>query len=89
MDACVNNCGKAFHLEIASRDFESEYKKLLHKSHPIVQQKLKDLLKRWAEGEFKSDPQLNLIPSFFSKLKSEGIDFSTPPEMVIQLNYSK
>lgn len=82
LDACVNNCGKNFHLEIASRDFESEYRKLISKSHPVVQQKLKELLKRWAEGEFKSDPQLNLIPSLFSKLKSEGVDFTPPPDMV-------
>lgn len=38
--------------------------------------RLKQLLKKWAEGEFKSDPQLNLIPSLYNKLKSEGVDFS-------------
>lgn len=87
LDACVNNCGKTFHLEIASRDFEAEYKKLISKSHPIVQQKLKELLKVWAEGEFKSDPQLNLIPSLFTKLKLEGVDFNPPPDMVSVLFY--
>ncbi len=29
LDACVNNCGKAFRLEVASREFESDYRKLL------------------------------------------------------------
>lgn len=82
LDACVNNCGKAFHLEIASRDFETEYRKLVTKSHPAVQHKLKELLKVWADGEFKTDPQLNLIPSLYAKLKSEGIDFTPPPDMV-------
>uniref|UniRef100_A0A6M2DJX5 Putative signal transducing adaptor protein stam/stam2 n=1 Tax=Xenopsylla cheopis TaxID=163159 RepID=A0A6M2DJX5_XENCH len=76
LDACVNNCGNNFHLEVASRDFENEYRKLLSKSQPPVAQKLKQLLKKWAEGEFKSDPQLNLIPSLYNKLKSEGVDFS-------------
>lgn len=33
-------------------------------------------LKKWAEGEFKSNPQLNLIPTLYSKLKSEGLDFT-------------
>lgn len=33
-------------------------------------------MKKWAEGDFKSDPQLNLIPSLYQKLKSEGYDFS-------------
>lgn len=33
-------------------------------------------LKRWSENEFKSDPQLNLIPTFYQKLKTEGHDFT-------------
>lgn len=81
LDACVNNCGKNFHLEIASRDFETEYCKLLAKAQPPVAQKLKGLLKKWAEAEFKSDPQLNLIPSLVSKLRSEGIDFNDASDM--------
>lgn len=36
LDACINNCGKAFHLEVASRDFETEYKKLMNKVEPTV-----------------------------------------------------
>lgn len=39
-------------------------------------QKLRLSLKKWAEGDFKSDPQLNLIPSLYLKLKSEGFDFN-------------
>lgn len=42
-------------------------------------------LKKWAESEFKSDPQLNLIPSLYHKLKEEGHDFtdsSTTPVKV-------
>ncbi|XP_046675972.1 signal transducing adapter molecule 1 [Homalodisca vitripennis] len=77
LDACVNNCGKTFHLEVASRDFESELRKLLTKSQPRVAEKLRQLLKKWAEGEFKSDPQLGLIPSLYNKLRQEGQDFSS------------
>ena len=29
LDACINNCGRKFHLEVASRDFESELRNLL------------------------------------------------------------
>ncbi|XP_055636421.1 signal transducing adapter molecule 2 [Toxorhynchites rutilus septentrionalis] len=87
LDACVSNCGKQFHLEVASRDFETEFKKLLQKSQQKtstvtiptkVNTRLKLCLKKWAEAEFKSDPQLNLIPSLYQKLRSEGHDFSDP-----------
>nr|CAD7257688.1 unnamed protein product [Timema shepardi] len=81
LDACANNCGKNFHLEIASRDFETEFRKLLQRSQPRISEKLKQLLKKWAEGDFKSDPQLNLIPSLYSKLKQEGTDFSAHSDM--------
>lgn len=82
LDACVSNCGKIFHLEVASRDFETEFRKLLSRSQPKVAEKLRQLLKKWAEGEFRNDAQLNLIPSLYAKLKQEGIDFSVPSETV-------
>lgn len=50
-------------------------------------QKLKQCLKKWAEGDFKSDPQLNLIPSLYARMKQEGHDFvdhSTPPKREIE-----
>lgn len=34
------------------------------------------VLKKWSENEFKSDQELNLIPSLYEKLKQEGNDFS-------------
>ena len=79
LDSCVKNCPKTFHLEIASRDFEAEYRKLLKKfqsSQPRLADSLKSLLRKWTEFDFKSDPDLSLIPSLYSKLKSEGVDFS-------------
>lgn len=46
------------------------------KAHPTVAKKLRESLKKWSENEFKSDPQLNLIPTLLSKLKTQGLDFS-------------
>ncbi|XP_024941112.1 signal transducing adapter molecule 1 isoform X2 [Cephus cinctus] len=85
LDACSSNCGKTFHLEIASRDFEGELRKLINRSQPKISEKLRALLKKWAENDFKTDPQLNLIPSLYSKLKSEGVDFSSLIEMPKQV----
>jgi signal transducing adaptor molecule len=35
------------------------------------------MLKTWAEGEFKNDSQLSLIPGLYNGLKKEGVDFSS------------
>ena len=35
------------------------------------------MLRSWAEGDFKGDPQLSLIPSLYNQLKKEGITFSS------------
>ena len=82
LDACVNNCGKSFLLEVASREFETEFKKLLTKSHPKIVEKLKMMLKRWAEGEFSKDPQYSLIPSLYASLRRDGLDFSSEEDRV-------
>ncbi|XP_066143880.1 signal transducing adapter molecule 1 [Euwallacea fornicatus] len=77
LDACVKNSGKIFHIEVASRDFENDFTKLMTKADPHVAKKLREALKRWADTEFKSDGQLSLIPSLYNKLIN-SYDFSTP-----------
>lgn len=80
LNACINNCGREFHLEVSSRDFVSECRTLIgQKAHPRVAQKLKFLLRTWAEmKEFKDDPSLSLIPGLFESLRKEGTDFADP-----------
>lgn len=63
-------------MEIASRDFETEYRRLLTRVMPTIAQKMRVSLKKWAENEFKNDSELNLIPTLYTKLKAEGFDFS-------------
>ncbi|OWR46087.1 signal transducing adapter molecule 1 like protein [Danaus plexippus plexippus] len=72
LDACVANCGRVFHLEVASRDFEAEFRRLLSRAQPPVAGRLRALLRKWAEGEFRDDPQLDLIPSLHAKLSAES-----------------
>lgn len=71
LDACVANCGRAFHLEVASRDFETEFRRLLARAQPPVALRLRALLRKWAEGEFRDDPQLDLIPALHARLRAE------------------
>uniref|UniRef100_W8BMY7 Signal transducing adapter molecule 1 n=1 Tax=Ceratitis capitata TaxID=7213 RepID=W8BMY7_CERCA len=89
LDACVNNCGKPFHLEIASREFENEFRRLLGKAQPKISLKMRQLLKNWAQSDFKSDPELNLIPSLYFKLQHDGYDFSNlnekPPKSAAKM----
>ncbi|KAG6457922.1 hypothetical protein O3G_MSEX010556, partial [Manduca sexta] len=44
LDACVANCGRVFHLEVASRDFETEFRRLLARAQPPVAARLRALL---------------------------------------------
>lgn len=40
------------------------------------------MLRKWAEGDYKTDPQLNIIPSLYHTLRQEGHDFSVTLEAV-------
>lgn len=64
-----------------------EYRKLLKKAQaqPKIAESLKNVLKKWAENEFKSDPQLNIIPSLYSKLKAEGVEFPSVQDNVTKV----
>ena len=37
------------------------------RSHPRIKEKLKGMLKKWAEGEFKTDSALSLIPGLYAR----------------------
>lgn len=48
-----------------------------------VSERLRESLRKWAEGEFKGDPQLSLIPALYTKLKQEGYDFNVQSDSVM------
>lgn len=57
--------------------------KLMHRAPSAVANKLRESLKRWSENEFSNDPQLNLIPSLYTKLKT-SYDFTNTESVSIQ-----
>lgn len=77
LEQCATHSGLNFRQEVASRDFVSECRTLITngKTHTKVIRQLKQLIRVWADGEFKSDPSLSLIPSLFSSLRTEGHTF--------------
>lgn len=79
LDALVANAGKPFRLEVASRDFEHEFRRLLARAQPPVRARLRALLRKWAEGEFRNDPQLDLIVALHAKLGPEPSAAAPPP----------
>ena len=62
---------------IIENSAENYTRTLVYQSKSRVQEKLKAMLRSWAEGDFKGDPQLSLIPSLYNQLKKEGITFSS------------
>lgn len=76
LGACVSNCGKPFHQEVSSRDFCSDARNIATKAHPKVAEKMRLLLKDWAEKEMKNEPSCSLIVQLYNSLKSEGFGFS-------------
>lgn len=70
-------------IEVASREFEDEFTKLMQRAPSAVAKKLRESLKRWSENEFANDPQLSLIPSLYINLKNTYDFTSSEPVSII------
>ncbi|KAM7355646.1 TOM1-like protein 2 isoform 3-T3 [Cochliomyia hominivorax] len=80
LETCVKNCGKAFHVLVAQRDFIQELVKLIGpKNDPpvVVQEKVLSLIQTWADA-FKNQPDLNGVIQMYTELKNKGIEFPQP-----------
>lgn len=73
LDACVNNSGRSFHLEVASKYFEKNYCEIIGKSRGEVRTQLISVLKSWVEGDLSNDPEFKIIRDLYAELKKEGL----------------
>lgn len=77
LETCVKNCGKAFHILVANKEFIQELVKLIGpKNDPptAVQEKVLNLIQVWAET-FRSQSDLSGVVQVYQELKSKGIEF--------------
>jgi len=77
LETCVKNCGKAFHVLVAQKDFINELVKLIGpKNDPpaAMQEKVLSLIQIWADA-FKNQPDLNGVTQMYMELKNKGIEF--------------
>lgn len=77
LETCVKNCGKAFHMLVASKEFIQELVKLIGPKNdppPIVQEKVLSLIQIWADA-FRSQPDLSGVVQVYQELKNKGIEF--------------
>ncbi|ESN90377.1 hypothetical protein HELRODRAFT_108581 [Helobdella robusta] len=82
LEYCAQTCGHKFRLEVACVEFAGECRSLLNSGRlpKNCSEKLKALIKKWAENEFKSDPTLYHIPQLYMQLKNEGYTFHVSEE---------
>lgn len=83
LDVCAVYGGHVFRLEMATRDFAAECRTLISngKTHTKVIRRLKHLIRKWAENEFKSDLALSIMPALYTSLHSEGHTFTIDETM--------
>ncbi|XP_053672133.1 TOM1-like protein 2 [Anopheles nili] len=77
LETCVKNCGKAFHVLVANKEFIQELVKLIgpkNEPPPIVQEKVLSLIQIWADA-FRTQPDLNGVVQVYQELKNKGIEF--------------
>jgi hypothetical protein len=79
LEVCVKNCGKRFHVHIATKEFIQELIKIISpKYNPSVelQNQVLGLIQSWAYA-FQSSPELKEVSKQYQELKAKGIEFPT------------
>ncbi|CAG5135340.1 unnamed protein product [Candidula unifasciata] len=77
IEACVKNCGRRFHVQVANKDFLHDLIKIIGpKNDPpqIVQEKVLSMIQTWADA-FRGNPELKEVEKVYLELKQKGIEF--------------
>ncbi|KAF8569063.1 hypothetical protein P879_04229 [Paragonimus westermani] len=81
LDACVKNCGRRFHSQIANKDFLHDFLKLLApKNEPSqeLQNRVLYMLKCWVELNWNV-PGKKDLEKVYTTLRQKGIQFPQSP----------
>ncbi|KAJ2943668.1 hypothetical protein O0L34_g16780 [Tuta absoluta] len=77
LETCVKNCGKAFHIQVCTKEFIGELVKLIGpKNDPptVVQEKVLSLIQCWADA-FQNQQDLQGVVQIYNELKAKGVEF--------------
>ncbi|BFZ02687.1 hypothetical protein BsWGS_05725 [Bradybaena similaris] len=77
IEACVKNCGRRFHVQVANKDFLHDLIKIIGpKNDPpqIVQEKVLSMIQTWADA-FRGNLELKEVEKVYLELKQKGIEF--------------
>ena len=88
LETCVKNCGKKFHVLVATKEFIQELVKLIGPKYDpptAVQEKVLSLIQLWAET-FSSQPDLKGVVEVYQELKNKGIEFpAVDPDNIVPI----
>lgn len=75
LEACVKNCGKRFHIEIATKEFLDDFQNILMGSAPEkVSSKILELIQCWSSA-FRNNPEYKIVIDMCNFLKLNGFEF--------------
>ncbi|XP_052769884.1 target of Myb1 membrane trafficking protein-like isoform X2 [Mya arenaria] len=77
LETCVKNCGRRFHVFLASKDFLNDMVKVIGPKYDppqALQEKVLNMIQTWADA-FRASPELKEVEKVYQDLKSKGIEF--------------
>ncbi|ESO07415.1 hypothetical protein HELRODRAFT_110832 [Helobdella robusta] len=79
LETCVKNCGKRFHVQLATKDFLQDFMKIINPKNNYsvaLQNTVLGLLQTWAFA-FQNSPELKEVNKTYQDLKAKRVEF--PP----------